>query len=167
MGQAPRDSPTAAPLRPAGPDRARRRGGPYADREPLHYVTHSRFHRESPEPARRRRSQGFLPHRLLAGGFPQPTSRSTTARPPAHALEQAALRLVAEDLHVVVQADRAGEEGEPALRVAVDEEPAALEDLHPEDGGGLVEVHQVDRPAQDLCELALRVEALKPRRAPP
>ena len=31
------------------PEWARRKGGPYEDREPLHYVTFSRFHRESPE----------------------------------------------------------------------------------------------------------------------
>lgn len=31
------------------PEWARRKGGPYEDREPIHYVTFSKFHRENPE----------------------------------------------------------------------------------------------------------------------
>src|SRR5262245_45433811 len=100
--------------------------------------------------------------RSMTAIFAVTTSRSTTAHP----LQERPLRLAAQDLYVLVHADRATEKGVPANRVAIDEETASAQHLHAEDGRSPVEVHEIDLSPEQVRQLTLGVEELYRGRAP-
>jgi hypothetical protein len=82
-------------------------------------------------------------------------------------LEERLLGRTAEDLQILVHAY--GPEGERVAPhgVPVHHEPAMLEDLQPEDGRDLVEVHEVDVAPEDLLQIRLGLEDVEGARALP
>src|SRR5689334_21046442 len=81
--------------------------------------------------------------RSMMASFAITTSRSTTACPSMDSFEQGPFGLAAEDLQVFIHTERTAEERISPLRIAVGEETAVLEDLHPQDGRDRIKIHEV------------------------